>query len=96
LSAASFYVYYKVDLARLDALRRAVHAVFATLERECGVRGRWLRRRDDPATYMEIYEDVRDAAAFERVLVRASEDCRVSECLAPGAARRTEIFMAAD
>ena len=58
MSSASFYVYYKVEAARLTELRSAVQAMFATLQRECGVRGRWLHRRDDPATYMEVYEGV--------------------------------------
>jgi hypothetical protein len=40
------------------------------LERRCGVRGRWMRRRDDPATYMEVYEGVTDESAFETVLER--------------------------
>jgi len=26
------------------------------IERECGVRGRWMQRRDDATTYMEVYE----------------------------------------
>ena len=29
-----------------------------------------MRRRDDPATYMEVYEDVGDQAAFEALLER--------------------------
>ena len=96
MSAASFYVYYKVEAARLTELRSAVQAMFATLQRECGVRGRWLHRRDDPATYMEVYEGVSDAAAFERLLAQASERHGVSGCLATGSVRRAEIFIAAD
>lgn len=40
------------------------------IQRECGVRGRWMCRRDDPTTYMEVYEGVGDEAAFEAVLHR--------------------------
>jgi hypothetical protein len=29
-----------------------------------------MRRRDDPTTYMEVYEEVVDEAAFEAVLER--------------------------
>ena len=29
-----------------------------------------MRRRDDPTTYMEVYEAVQDEAAFEAVLYR--------------------------
>jgi quinol monooxygenase YgiN len=65
-----YYVYYKLKPERLEAMRTAVQALFETMESECGVRGRWMRRRDDPSTYMEVYEDVRDAAAFEALLER--------------------------
>src|ERR1700674_3701269 len=69
-SDLNYYVYYKLDLARLPEVRAGVERLFAALERECGVRGRWMHRRDDPTTYMEVYEDVKDAARFEAVLER--------------------------
>src|SRR5205814_897179 len=50
--------------------RAGVGRLFAAIERECGVRGRWMHRRDDPTTYMEVYEDVKDEKAFEVVLER--------------------------
>jgi hypothetical protein len=59
-----------VDLARLAEMRAGVGRLFAVLERECGVRGRWMHRRDDPTTYMEVYEDVKDEKAFETLLER--------------------------
>jgi hypothetical protein len=57
------------------------------MESECGVRGRWLRRRDDPSTYMEVYEGVRDEAAFEALLER--EGARL------GVQRKVERFVCA-
>ena len=63
----NYYVYYKVDTARLAELRAAVDQLFAAVERDCGVRGRLMRRRDDPTTYMEVYEDVADETAFEGI-----------------------------
>ena len=51
------------------------------------MRGRWMRRRDDPTTYMEVYEDVSDAAAFEEVLER--EGAKL------GVPRRLERFVCA-
>ena len=68
----NYYVYYRVDLARLNELRAAVEALFRVVERETGIRGRWMHRRDDPATYMEVYEGVRDEVAFEALLERAA------------------------
>ena len=47
-----------------------VERLFGVVERECGVRGRWMHRRDDPLTYMEVYEGVKDEKAFEALLER--------------------------
>lgn len=66
----SYYVYYRVDAARLPALRQDIERLFDTIEGTTGVRGRWLRRRDEPGTYMEVYENVNDAGAFEALLER--------------------------
>ena len=76
-----------MDLARLAQVRAGVERLFSIVERDCGVRGRWMHRRDDPATYMEVYEDVQDTAAFERVLER--------EGATLGVQRRTERFVCA-
>ena len=83
----NYYVYYRVDPQRLAELRAAVEALFAAVERQCGVRGRWLHRRDDPTTYMEVYEGVADAAAFEALLER--------EGAGLGVQRRIERFVCA-
>jgi hypothetical protein len=76
-----------VDAAQLAELRTAVERLFALLERECGVRGRWMHRRDDPTTYMEVYEDVKDTARFEALLER--EGAKL------GVQRRLERFVCA-
>jgi uncharacterized protein DUF4936 len=65
-----YYVYYKISPDDLPQLRVAVQTLFKTIEKQCGVRGRWMRRRDDPTTYMEVYEEVKDATAFEALLER--------------------------
>ena len=83
----NYYVYYKVDVSRLPELRAQVERLFQSVEKACGVRGRWMRRRDDPATYMEVYEDVGDEPGFERALQRAALDFPY--------ARRTELFQCA-
>ena len=76
-----------MELARLAELRPAVQRLFALVERECGVRGRWMHRRDDPTTYMEVYEDVKDTALFEALLER--EGAKL------GIQRRLERFVCA-
>jgi hypothetical protein len=68
----SYYVYYRIDPARADELRGEIERIFGVVERATGVRGRWMRRRDEPATYMEVYDNVRDAQAFEALLERES------------------------
>jgi Domain of unknown function (DUF4936) len=66
----SYFVYYRVEASRLPGLRENVERLFGVVERATGVRGRWMRRRDEPGTYMEVYEDVRDDAVFESLLER--------------------------
>ena len=83
----NYYVYYRADPARHDELRRAIEALFALIESQTGVRGRWLRRRDEPATYMEVYENVSDERTFEALLER--------EAAGLGLQRHVERFVCA-
>jgi quinol monooxygenase YgiN len=83
----SYYVYYKVEEARREALRAQVEELFARVREQTGVQGRWMRRRDEPSTFMEVYENVPDAAAFEAVLARESSTL--------GLERHTERFVCA-
>lgn len=64
----NYYVYYKIESARLRQFWPLVQQIFLEIEKQTGIRGRWLRRRDDPTTYMEVYEGVKDETAFEAVL----------------------------
>jgi hypothetical protein len=47
-----------------------------------------MRRRDDPSTYMEVYEGVKDAKAFEALLER--EGAKL------GVPRKLEVFISAE
>lgn len=82
-----YYVYYRVDPARLEELRAAIARLLALIERDTGVRGRWMRRRDEATTFMEVYEGVADERAFEALLER--------ESAALGLARHVERFVCA-
>lgn len=66
----SYYVYYRVEADRVASLQQEIRQLFRSIEAATGVRGRWMRRRDAPTTYMEVYEDVRDERAFETLLER--------------------------
>lgn len=83
----NYYVYYRVEPARITEVRSRVERLFAAVRRETGVRGRWLRRRDDATTYMEVYEGVRDGAALEAVMAREIADLKLE--------RRIERFVCA-
>ena len=68
----NYYVYYRVDPARLVDLLAEIEKVLKAVQKKTGVRGRWMRRSDGSATYMEVYEGVKDESAFEAVLERES------------------------
>jgi hypothetical protein len=83
----NYYIYYKVPPERVAALRPMIEELFSIIERQVGVRGRWMRRRDDPSTYMEVYEGVADGRAFEALLEGAGAKL--------GLERRVERFVCA-
>ena len=83
----NYYVYYRIDAGRLDVLRISVQDLFKAIERETGVHGRWMRRRDEPTTYMEVYEGVQDEQAFEAVLAREGASLKLE--------RKVERFVSA-
>jgi len=83
----NYYVYYKLDPVRASGLRPSVERLFDTIERATGIRGRWMRRCDDPATYMEVYEGVGDEREFEALLER--------EAASLGLERNVERFVCA-
>lgn len=83
----NYYVYYKVSPERVATLRPMIEELFSIIESQAGVRGRWMRRRDDPSTYMEVYEGVANERAFEALLER--EGAKL------GLERRLERFVCA-
>ena len=87
----NYYVYYKIESARLAALRALVERMFEEIESKTGVRGRWMHRRDDPLTYMEVYEGVSD----EEADLRAFEALLEREGAKLGVARKVERFVCA-
>lgn len=88
----SLYLYYKV--ANFDAgLYRRLLALQQELCSRCGVSARLLRRRDDPTTWMEVYEDIADDTAFAASLAEAAERHGVSALIG---ARHAEWFQPLD
>lgn len=83
----NYYVYYRVDPARVGTLRSEIENLFGKIQRQFGIRGRWMHRRDEATTYMEVYEGVTDERAFEAVLER--------EAAKLGLERKVERFVCA-
>ena len=84
----NYYVYYKVSPAALEQVRPRVQDLFRRAKLDFGVTGRWMRRRDDPSTYMEVYEGVKDETGFEALLEREGAKLGVS--------RKVERFISAE
>jgi Domain of unknown function (DUF4936) len=83
---ASFYVYYRVAPLQQAATQTAVLQLFALMQAQTGVAGRLQCRLDDATTWMEIYEGVADAEAFNSALQRNAEACGLQTL--PGDAQR--------
>lgn len=83
----SYYVYYKVDGVRAARLRGEIEPLLDRVHAASGIRGKWMRRRDEPSTYMEVYDGVQDDAAFDALLER--------EAAALGLERHVERFVCA-
>jgi hypothetical protein len=81
----NYYVYYRIDAVNVDSMRSVVQELFRTVKARTGIQGRWMRRRDDPTTYMEVYEGVTDETAFESLLAQESTGL--------GLERRVERFI---
>jgi hypothetical protein len=87
-----YFVWYRVQGDHAGA-HAAVTALMQDVYRNAGVTGRVLVRRDDPRTWMEVYEHVADTSRFEQELAAAvarHDIARWSE----GGARHTEPFVA--
>ena len=86
----SYYIYYRV--AQPAQAQKLVRRIHAALKDQTGIDGRLLRKRDDPTTWMEIYEGVGDAGAFERCLAAAVQATSFAAVLVTDGVRQTECF----
>jgi hypothetical protein len=91
--AVSYYVYYRIaEGADGDQARARVRAMQQSVRDKLGVGGRLLERRDDPHTWMEVYETVSDPG-FEHALQREAEAAGLARFIEPGSTRHVERFV---
>ncbi len=88
-----YYIYYRVDEARVDELEANIRRMQQELERQTGIAGRLLKKSEEPLLWMEIYEKVADAEAFGQALVDGVEKHKLKLFLQPGTARMVECFI---
>lgn len=86
-----YYIWFRVT-GDLEEARAAVSVFAADLRGRTGIAGRLLTGRDDPRTWMEIYENVTDAAAFQRELAAAVARHEVAR-FAENGRRNVEAFV---
>lgn len=89
---ASYFVYYRVANPDDPAARKIVEALLASVKESSGIAGRLLVRKEDPTTWMEIYEGVDTSTAFEAALERAVAACGFSGIVVANSGRHIERF----
>jgi hypothetical protein len=89
--AFNFYVYYRVAAGQEIRARAAVERMQREL-RGATANVRILTQRHDPRLWMEVYEGVRDADAFDALLARAASALVREGVLENGSARNVECF----
>jgi hypothetical protein len=87
-----YYIYYTVTPRVAESLRTVVAAMQREIAARTGVSWRLLCGRDNPETWMEVYENVTDAQTFDTALATALQHVRFTELLGPTAHRSVEIF----
>ena len=87
-----FYIYYRINPSFEAEASAAVKQIQYDIEAEANIAGRLLSKREEPLLWMEVYEGVAAAEAFEAILDKAVEKSGFTRFLQPGSARRTECF----
>jgi Domain of unknown function (DUF4936) len=90
----SYYIYYRVSPLQATAARKAVATMLSALEQRTAVIGRLLWRQDEPLLWMEVYEGVREPAAFEAIVAELFATSGLAAFLETGSERKTERFVA--
>jgi hypothetical protein len=90
---AHVFVYYRPVPDTDPRLEPAIGHLLARVAELTGIAGRYMRREDDPGTWMEVYEDVGDSLAFCGTLARLAAECGLDTLLGPDVHRHVERFV---
>ena len=90
----SYYIYYRVDPAWAAIAEPRINQLLGTVKTSTGIAGRLLKKRGEPNLWMEVYENVADAASFESELEDAVGKLNAVELLQSGTGRHVECFEA--
>jgi hypothetical protein len=93
VSQLAYYVYYRIASDVDRCARDRVRAAQAELTAALGISARLLSKRDEPDLWMEVYEGVTDAAAFEHALALSVERYELAQLARPGTVRKMECFV---
>ncbi len=88
-----YYIYYRIQTNLIPAIETAIQLIQSEIQTQLGVTGRLLKKRDEPELWMEIYEKVPDASAFEAVLREAETKSGIASLLDPASKRHLECFL---
>jgi len=87
-----YYIYYRIQPKFASAIESAIQRMQLEIKAQLGIAGRLLKKRDDPALWMEVYENVAENAAFEEVLRLVETETNIVSLLDPGSKRHIECF----
>lgn len=85
-----FYVYYRIDPRQADDAEAAVRTMLARLAGRGGASIRLLQKCDEPMLWLEVHENIADAAAYAARL--ADEAARADLARFLVGPRRIECF----
>ena len=88
----SYFIYYRVAPGREPFAEQQTLRLQGQLSASLGARCRLMRKRGEPDLWMEVYEAVGNAVAFERALAEGVRELELEELLAPGSRRHVECF----
>ncbi|MCB6182116.1 DUF4936 family protein [Leeia sp. TBRC 13508] len=97
--SVDLYIYYQVDLTKLEKWDEEVRALQNALRGYCQQIG-YAQKQDNPSTIMETYQGIDDVESFKQVLTAHLQKITLANYLIPSAKtnqfRHEEWFVSRD